>query len=207
MVAKMRTKKVQTKKNVLKNVLECKEMRKIIEKSSKDMICKNDDIVPQFFIIDREGKLTLIAMPLPDVEEDVKEKSVEALKILVEKLGSERFYAAMTGWGINQEKIKQIQEQKMKEYNEGKITVQDLMDYSRLLRNNPTNNPAREEFLILNECSKNGTSMSKLISIERDKDDKNPVFKDVDEKGKWSKMPEGSFRWNIWARGQFDETR
>jgi hypothetical protein len=180
------------------------DFRKEIEESSKDIICSKGDIVPQFFVFDRNGSMSLVAMPLDlnddDTREEIKEKSVKELKEVVERLGSEQYFAAMTGWGINNEKLKELIQKSLEEYQDGMMTLPELIEYASALKMNPTNNPAREEFLILSECRKDGKSASKLIRIKRY--ESGITFDDVD---KWKAVPDGSFRWNIWARGQFDE--
>jgi transcriptional/translational regulatory protein YebC/TACO1 len=180
-------------------MIDAAEMRKYIEESTKEIMKKQGDIVPQVFLCLPEGGVALVVMPMSD-EPDMKNRTVDALRELVEKHKVEMYYTAMTGWMVNPERVKECLKEKMELMKQRKVTIDEFIEFAKVLKNSPAGNPTREETLILAEISKKEGARVKIQKVIRE----NPESTDMrfEMLTNWDDEGDGYNRFNVWTPNQ-----
>lgn len=154
------------------------------EMAKKTMQKWQVDHVPTFFVVDEEGDVTVVQMPLEE-----KEKEMEMLRSIVDRVGSSLYYSVMCGWQVNANKIKE----------EARKAVQSG-DVARLaaLQESPSKSPLREEVMIVAEYDQHVGMRIKVIPYRKEGD--RFIFREKAPSTKGTSYN----RFNIWTPVQFD---
>jgi hypothetical protein len=169
---------------------------KLIEVAKKT-VEKDGDHSVMFFVNDSDGKLNLISM---QIQGDT-DSAAEALKEIVEEMGSEEYYSVFSAWTVNSNQLNaQIkQEIEVAKMNPTKINAeQAVKNIINIVSQPPSKNPNRMECLVVSKYTKKYGTDAKIFPYKSE----NGTFVEWLENDELNNMDGLYTKWNVWHKYQ-----
>ena len=169
-------------------------MDELIKIAKETMKRQEGEHAPMFFIIDREENMSVVLMEMVDEQ---KEKAVEALKELVLKAGSSRYFHASAGWSIDGKRVEQTVRDAMRRLKKDPSPdeMRKFLELAAQMQRRPSEHPMRTEVLIVSEFEKGiGTKTVVVPFVDGE-------FKEQIDMGK--EQGHSYNRFNVWAQEQY----
>ena len=174
---------------------------------AKGVCLKQDgEHVPQFMIEDKEGNWNMVVAPFG---KDTKEMALDALKMMVEQMGSRHYFVVFAAWMLNNAKLEKVVKGKIKEALNDALSGQEdpdvvlkkrLEDLKERYSGSPSENDASDECLMVSEFRKGKEALTILIPILRE----NKKVSFGDEQSLHTESGSMTSIWNVWTPIQID---